>query len=873
MSTSARQTVHAVPRVPSGAMRRERLLERIGRAPVTVLRAPGGSGKTVVMAQWAEQEPRGGAWLTVEPDIGGRLAFWSAVSALLTPYGVVISAAELAAVHEEAGGRDAFTSMLVRAFLSNPEQLVLVIDDAHNLGDARIAEDLLAVVTACRTVQLVLATRSASRFEAPDVALVVDTELIEPGDIAFSVAEVAHVAGGMTGHGSASLDAGELHAATGGNALLMRAVLHGGELGPGDSHHDRAHVAIREYWAAMTRADRELGSFSMKAAIPDDFDQQLARTLSGLGDVERYVATLEHEGLIMRTEEAHATRFRFHPLVREVLRAEFRRTSKPGFRRLSAMASVAASGRRNHGAALRHAVDADDFELASSVILDGGLPMIRGGEAAAVLRGTPLRHTAQYPLIGFVLALSANARGERWRALELFALSLTASRATRSRQSPAECIVLDTVESIVLRVTGRASESVASARRALARIERAAESELRQIAPHLGSLRVHCAITLLRGGALAEAAGVVERMHADVRTDHATAAASERMPTLAVAAAVSAIRGRMTEADRALRAIDECGLPREVLNSYSGALAHLARAIGGIEAGDMRRVRAHISALDAHMPTLEYRLLFSALQALARLWDGEAAEALHELTVDQRRETERKGVSRSDERVLAATRVLLHAALGETGAANQEIRRLRPDDELRMLLDAHLMIIGRRPELAFPRLLKIHPGEHDDRIRAARDMLLACAALSSGDRDATATALRRYASTATMSGLRSPLVLVPVELRGELLAFADSLGGPAAVALAPLPALPPVFRLARPRVSLTPREREIVLALGTDATSSEIAERLGVAQNTLKSQTRTLYRKLEVGARAEAVRAAYANGLLPVDPQPPQPAA
>jgi LuxR family maltose regulon positive regulatory protein len=324
----------------------------------------------------------------------------------------------------------------------------------------------------------------------------------------------------------------------------------------------------------------------------------------------------------------------------------------------------------------------------------------------------------------------------------------------------------------------------------------------------------------------------------------------------------------MAESDQALREIDRGCLPSEVLDSYSGSLAHLARAIGGAEAGDMARVRTHISVLAAHMPTLEYRLMFSALHALSCLWDGEAAVALQALSEDQRRDAPRGGVSRSDERLLTATRALLNTALGETGAANDEVRRLHPGDGIRLLLDAHLMLIGRRPELAFPRLMRIQPTEHDARMRAARDILLVCSALHVGDRDAAATALNRYASNALANGLTSPLLLVPAELRAELLAFGDSLGDAAAASLMRLAGFPEIFRLSRMRVSLTPREREILHALGSDLTHADIALKLGIAQNTLKAQTRTLYRKLEVGTRAEAIRAAYTMGLLAADSQP-----
>jgi DNA-binding CsgD family transcriptional regulator len=67
---------------------------------------------------------------------------------------------------------------------------------------------------------------------------------------------------------------------------------------------------------------------------------------------------------------------------------------------------------------------------------------------------------------------------------------------------------------------------------------------------------------------------------------------------------------------------------------------------------------------------------------------------------------------------------------------------------------------------------------------------------------------------------------------------------------------------AREAVSLTPRERDVLsLMAGTD-TIAQIADALGVTQNTIKSQLRGLYRKLGAVSRDEAVLAARTAGLL-----------
>jgi DNA-binding NarL/FixJ family response regulator len=81
-----------------------------------------------------------------------------------------------------------------------------------------------------------------------------------------------------------------------------------------------------------------------------------------------------------------------------------------------------------------------------------------------------------------------------------------------------------------------------------------------------------------------------------------------------------------------------------------------------------------------------------------------------------------------------------------------------------------------------------------------------------------------------------------------------------------------IFRaLDRPRVGtlsaleeagLSPRELSILEALESGGSNREIAERLFVAEQTVKFHLTNIYRKLGVSSRTEAVHYAYANGLV-----------
>lgn len=65
----------------------------------------------------------------------------------------------------------------------------------------------------------------------------------------------------------------------------------------------------------------------------------------------------------------------------------------------------------------------------------------------------------------------------------------------------------------------------------------------------------------------------------------------------------------------------------------------------------------------------------------------------------------------------------------------------------------------------------------------------------------------------------------------------------------------------RVRTRLTERESIVLAHLDEETTLDEIATRLFVTRNTVKSQVRSVYRKLGVSTRAEAVEKARVLGL------------
>ncbi len=96
------------------------------------------------------------------------------------------------------------------------------------------------------------------------------------------------------------------------------------------------------------------------------------------------------------------------------------------------------------------------------------------------------------------------------------------------------------------------------------------------------------------------------------------------------------------------------------------------------------------------------------------------------------------------------------------------------------------------------------------------------------------------------------------------LAFA-ALGVWAGLKLARRPA-PETFETntaALASLGITRREQEVLALLAAGKSNKEIAQKLGVSPNTVKTQVASLYQKLEVSRRTQAVQKARELALIP----------
>lgn len=588
---------------------------------------------------------------------------------------------------------------------------------------------------------------------------------------------------------------------------------------------------------SLAQAHREgLPEGSELLAVPGHLTEDLVRRLGG---EVTFLDTAERAGWGRWAGDVSAPVFCLTAPVRAATRA--RRAVTP--EQKAEARAVAAQTLLDHGAslaAMTEALRAERFDLVDAALKQGGIPLLwrHGTELRRHLAVVPAAQLRRHPVIAMAQALALNARRHgRLRAVELMGTAIVAARAG-PRHSPDRAL-MRTVESVGSRLAGLGDGGVRAARAAVQMMVEMSAEERRSLGALEPDLYMHCGVSLYYGGHEEEA-----------RTEFERVLAASPRPGIEIQgfgglAMLEALRGALPEARSWIERAEARSWPQEVLDEYPGSMLRIAQAKLAIEDLDLVAAQRYVHAIWPIIDTIEHWSLLAYLQALIDLGNGRAAEGLERFRALRESRTSRLGTLPGIARHLDVTESLLALGSGEMMAARRLTARSRSPVTLQLAVARVALVDGRVTE-ALERLGRTRPVGIED--RAIRLSLEAVVLHRLGHHAEAGDRVRRFLAVHHATGLRSPLMLLPaadVEIFGEV-----ARDVPRALAeVAPVP-------------QLSPREEVILAELVDTASVEEIAARLHVSANTVKSQRRSLYRKLGVSSRQDALATALAHGLL-----------
>ena len=847
---------------------------------MTLVCAPAGSGKTVLLRSWAAETDAAVAWVTVERGERDAQRLW------LHVIGAVADAAGDAVIERVSPAPQFAGAVVLERLLAQLERLeeplVLVIDDLHEL-DSEDALGWLEMLLARLPPRLrvVLATREEPTLGLHRLRLAGELTELRGAELRFSLDESRSLlrAGGIT---LSDIGLDSLHERTEGWPAGLRLAAISLTTHPDPerfvSEFSGSERTVSGYLVAevLERQPPQVRDLLLRTSILERVSGPLADVLTGAVGAEAILQRLEDQNAFVTALDAARTWFRYHHLFADLLRLELRRAAPATIPSLHCAAAAWHEQRRGVVEAVRHYQAAGEWAPAARLLVDNYLTLTmdgRGetlhallgafppdthlgdGNLAAALSIDSILHGRLDEAAGHLRVargLAAAAPAQRRRLFDVYLAFLDVELARRHSDLPRAQEATRGLEAALGAATETNERPVPPDYRAFVLINLGiaelwagrpddarqhledALSQTRRIARpflELGCL-AHLAIAApLTGQPLPLALELSERALA-IAEEHGWTGQSLTTGAFAMAGTALVRMGRFAEGERHLARAEET--LRLAADPGSEVVLHHARGMLRFGEGRFDEALADFARAQGLQRLLASEHVFNvdargrALQVRVRMGDTDAARlALSGLSTDQRNR--------------AVMRIALAALELEEDNPDQAVEALTP------------VIEGSAPALS-ERWARIEALLLD---ATARDRL--------GDRHAAEESLEAALELAEPEGLVLPFMLWPSR---ELLerhprhrtahatlisTILDTLAGRAAPRRGPAAPL---------RDELSEAELRVVRYLPSNLTAAAIASELVVSTNTVRTHMRHIYAKLDAHSRSEAVARARELGLV-----------
>jgi len=835
-------------------------------APVTVVAAAAGWGKTIFAASWLEAGAgtRNGVWVSLDEADDDPHAFWRAVATAVLPVVGERAAEALRRVAAGAVAADDLPGATAAALRLASDPMALVLDNLHEITSPQVHSGLVRLVERPPpNLALLVTTRRDPPWPLPRLRLAGLVAQVRAADLAFRADEAAQLFTQLGVGVNRSQLQRLVDRTEGWPAGLRLVAVHLQDVAgleaavnafSGDDHSVAGYLLTE----VLDRESPEVIAFLETISVVDLVCADLADALTGRCDGARMLADLAASHLFVQAVGRPGRWYRLHRLISDIVRARPapRRRRRDLHRR-------AAEWSQSNGLpleAVRSAVAGELWPLAADLAGTHALKLIVSGRGRALERTLvkiPPTVLGVHPELAGALALARVAMGSDAEVTTLIDLGRTARSAVSPSRAARAGVLLDLSAVGLARIAGDWAAAVPACE--LLPAEPTALAAL-----HLAGSEIVPVIVANNRGTAALWAGDLEA--AEEYLTAATAAdlggtVISQLNAAAYHALLRCERGELdlaeAEAQRVIHTAATAGLGLAVQSV--GAYLTMARVVldrGGTgEADEWLELLADVEALS---PEPHVRLAAAIILAIRRDAAGDRAAALTGL---------RRHAGLGDWRPppglwerWMTTEAALVARTGADAAARELLERMgRPTTAEGMLAVARVhLLLGDLSSAAAVRI-GATPARHP-RARVTAAVLDTLLAATAGNEDQATDHLEDALTAAMPWSLRRPFLTEPGPLRPLLERRIEQGSAVPEFALDVLERMSDVPPAAEARYRsvdpLTERERTVLRYLASTLSTAEIAGDLYLSVNTVKTHQRSLYRKLGVASRRDAVHRA-----------------
>jgi LuxR family maltose regulon positive regulatory protein len=865
------------PQPPAFALARAHLLRRLdaSRAHVTLLVAPPGFGKTVLMAQWARAQPEGSvAWVTLDDaDNDPRLLVTNLVAAVARVSPGFAPETQARLTQRGAGLGPQLLAYLLDELAALPS-CVVVLDDVDTISSPVLRADLTVLVEQSReNVRFVVGTRTDTHLALHRLQLRGEVLELRQRDLSvdrnetrqilerllhrrFSPEQVDALASRTEGWPAAvHLAVTALHDATDIDAAIARFT--------GNDEHVASYLTDE----VLAHQPKDVEEFLLRTSVLERLSGPLCDAVTGNHDGYEMLTHLGRESLFVIRLDEYGEWYRYRRLFRDLLRHRLRAAGEDE----SELLRRAAEWHFAHDD-----VDAGAMCLVTAENWDGLIRLVERQGRALFERGsagTALRWLDTVPE-----AVKANDRSLLFDHAALASMTgntLLAEedlrRAAEAQPfSPSEQAAADTLRATWVEAHAAPDTVVAATENVLHVLDKSVDLADAPVLYHLGrpeSLRAMAVVSRARAfhyrGDVATARTILRDfvLEPDVYAPWMIAG----LGTLSLIEAWTGhLRRAEQHATRALKIAADRGLEHHpsTSNAYTATACHL-REQGRL--AEAEQILADAAAVEQRTERAVPLAVIAAELALSHLARGAPLTGL-EHVAQFRQQGHAPPPARIASRLNAVEARLL-VAVGEPDRAAAVLEETRLGTTEVFAAQIELAVAQGEIDVALKLIDCLRDTSPDFDLRARLEAALWFAIVQDLDDDARG-ARRTFAE-----------VIAAAEPEGHVRLFLDVgaparrllrgyfAGNPSPYAGELLQRLPKDtdrtpprdLRLADP---LSERELLVLSYLQTRLSNAEIAEQLFISLNTLKTHLRHVYQKLDVTGRREAVEVAEALDLL-----------